>query len=110
MQRRTEEAAARRKLPAIITAAPRSRNGHGSPRCCQRLLQPTRQLERGESLARVEVVLARLIDDAEEPIALGRGVPQRDVDLPPLKRRLASNSEHGVGVHRLDIIWCKTYT
>src|SRR5207237_4768621 len=35
------------------------RNGHGSSRCRQRVLQPARELQWREALARVEIVLTR---------------------------------------------------
>src|SRR5205085_6834529 len=63
------------------------RNGHDSSDCCQGPLQPARQLQRREALARVEIVLPRLVDDTQQPIALRCSVPERDVDLPRLERR-----------------------
>ena len=47
------------QLPGLLFGCTWPRNGHGSTCGCEDLLQPTRQLERRETLTRVEVVLAR---------------------------------------------------
>ena len=79
------------------------RNGHGSSRCRQRVLQPARELQWREALARVEIVLTRVISwsakanafvarDPARPSVLARGAT-----LAEAARKLAAAVEPPAG-------------
>ena len=60
----------------------------------ERLGESRRERDLGELLARVQVVLARLVDDANHADLRGDGVAQRGVDLANLEGRSVAVVRH----------------
>src|SRR2546428_11602011 len=91
------------RVAGSLFGCPWPRNGHGSSRCRQRVLQPARELQWREALARVEIVLTRLISwSAKANAYVARdparsGVLARGATLAEVARELAAAGEPQAG-------------